>query len=307
MAHAVRPTMRRLRAADAAMRRVGAGAAIAAGRRVRTGVRAGAVWVVALGVVLGPVAQAAAAPAAAVSPATVPVPAPVPVEADPFTPPPGRLAGNRPGEGREHPGRQGEPPGEHDGGTGSGREGAPSPSGGPGGRPGEDAGGGASEGADGGSGLPSGEATPDQPAEARKPDREPEAGGGGGARAEADKREQRQERDKDRDHTKPRERAESGPKATRKPERDHPAEAAPRQHHQPWVPEHDSYGEPAGPRLDPEPDHTLTYVPDAAPGDDRAASRTTTTAAERVLPLGTGMTLVGLGLGFIALRLRRRT
>ncbi|KOT91505.1 hypothetical protein ADK86_22865 [Streptomyces sp. NRRL F-5755] len=53
------------------------------------------------------------------------------------------------------------------------------------------------------------------------------------------------------------------------------------------------------------------YAPGAVPGAASAAQRTPGTAAEqgngvhRVLPLGAGMALTGLGLAFIALRLRR--
>ncbi|WP_150236850.1 hypothetical protein [Streptomyces albofaciens] len=53
------------------------------------------------------------------------------------------------------------------------------------------------------------------------------------------------------------------------------------------------------------------YAPGAVPGAASAAKRTPGTAAgpgngvHRVLPLGAGMALTGLGLAFIALRLRR--
>ncbi|MCC3779199.1 hypothetical protein K6I33_004711 [Streptomyces sp. UNOB3_S3] len=50
-----------------------------------------------------------------------------------------------------------------------------------------------------------------------------------------------------------------------------------------------------------------SYAPGgAAPAPGRREAAGETDRVMRVLPLGTGMTLTGLGLGFIALRLRRR-
>ncbi|MFC7218066.1 hypothetical protein ACFQLX_07775 [Streptomyces polyrhachis] len=56
----------------------------------------------------------------------------------------------------------------------------------------------------------------------------------------------------------------------------------------------------------PAPSQTLTYVPDAEepPREERAQGAGRRAAAQRVLPFGTGLVLVGLGLGFAGARLR---
>ncbi|MFH8404679.1 hypothetical protein ACH4FX_07865 [Streptomyces sp. NPDC018019] len=68
---------------------------------------------------------------------------------------------------------------------------------------------------------------------------------------------------------------------------------------------------PASSAAPARPHGPSRYAPGAVPGAASATTRTPHTAADqgngvhRVLPLGAGMALTGLGLGFIALRLRR--
>ncbi|MBC2873641.1 MULTISPECIES: hypothetical protein [Streptomyces] len=96
--------------------------------------------------------------------------------------------------------------------------------------------------------------------------------------------------------------------------RPHPGRA-PEAPENPSGPEQDPYGSPAPDTgADPEPAWTPAQVvpePPVRPAPARAGSRNGGAAPDeepvmRVLPLGTGMTLTGLGLGFLALRLRRR-
>ncbi|WP_407559906.1 hypothetical protein [Streptomyces sp. 184] len=56
----------------------------------------------------------------------------------------------------------------------------------------------------------------------------------------------------------------------------------------------------------PDPAQSLTFVPDTQADATDRAPRHSSGTADRVLPLGTGMTLTGLGLAYFALRLRRR-
>ncbi|MQY12738.1 hypothetical protein SRB5_28770 [Streptomyces sp. RB5] len=84
------------------------------------------------------------------------------------------------------------------------------------------------------------------------------------------------------------------------PGKKRPPHRRPVPHHQPQP------YEQAAPQRPPQtaPSHSLTYVLDVE--EPRRAEAARTAVAHRVLPFGTGLTLMGLGLGYIGLRLRRR-
>ncbi|WP_158813360.1 hypothetical protein [Streptomyces rimosus] len=109
----------------------------------------------------------------------------------------------------------------------------------------------------------------------------------------------------------------SSPAASKPPGKASPAPTRPRRNdlagrlaHRPYVPLPPLQA-PASSAVAARPHGSSRYAPGAVPGAASAAERSPGTAAEqgngvhRVLPLGAGMALTGLGLAFIALRLRR--
>lgn len=73
----------------------------------------------------------------------------------------------------------------------------------------------------------------------------------------------------------------------------------------PLVPDTPDDPDPAADSPAPSPAATPAAEPAPAPDSDSDSVYGTARRAMRVLPLGAGFALVGLGLGFLALRMRR--